>query len=498
MATTLGVEKLQEVLKKGKEPHLLTGEQFKESLRDGRHVVGPDGRRIEDVTQHPVLGRTVERLARVMDMQHEPQWRDSLTYTENGARYALGWQIPTTKQHLYDKLKSVEATTRETLGMFGRPNDYGAMMAIGFLATIDRVEKENKEFADNIRGFVNLGRKLNVHSTDLIADAQSDRRIPLPKKPGRLRIIEDRKDGVVLYGSKVAGSIGACCHFFTLSTTLGRGLEEDAAVWCAVPVNSKNLSLVMREPLTEGEKFDNSEDHPLDSRGEEIDNFLVFDGTFIPHEYVFSVRNLDLLDLYFESCAHALWHILARLAVRAEMFVGVAQVTADMLGTDTLPGVRNMISQIAMYAGALRSFVKASIEEAVEWNGIMTPNPPLVTCGRLYSIQYYPEVQYLLRDICGQGLVSRFPSKVWDDAYFGKKLEEFLPGTGYTAREKNRWFNFVWDLTAGAHAMRVGQFENVNATPRYFISELIYKHYDRSKWMKVAREIAGVPLEPHT
>lgn len=498
MTTQLGLEKVKKVLAKGKEPHLLTGEQFKESLRDGRMVVGPDGQKIEDVTQHPVLGRTVERLARVMQKQHDPKYRDSLTYVDGGKRYSLGWQVPTTKQHLYDRLKSVEETTKETLGMFGRPNDYGAMMAIGFLATIDRVEKENREFADNIRNYVKLGRDHNLHSTDLIVDAQSDRRIPLPEKPGRLRIVEDRKDGVVLYGSKVAGSIGSVCHFFTLSTTLGRGLAEDAAIWCAVPVNSKGLSLVLREPFTEGAKFDNAEDHPLDSRGEEVDNFIIFDNVFIPREYLFSVRNLELLDLYFESCAHALWHILARLAVRAEIFVGVAQATADILGTDNLPGVRQMISQTAMYAGALRSFVKAAIEEAVEWNGVMTPNPPLVTCGRLYSIQYYPDIQYYLRDMCGQGLVSRFPSKVWDDPYYGKILSEFLPGTGYTAREKNRWFNFVWDLTAGAHAMRVGQFENVNATPRYFISELIYKHYDRSKWIKYAREIAGVPLEPHT
>lgn len=498
MTTELGIEKVREVLAKGKEPHLMTGAQFKESLRDGRRVIGPDGKPVADVTKHPVLGRTVERLARVMEMQHEPEFRDSLTYQDGGKRYALGWQVPTTKQHLYDKLKSVEATTRETLGMFGRPNDYGAMMAIGFLATIDRIEKENVEFADNIRNYVKLGRDLNLHSTDLIADAQSDRRIPLPEKPGRLRVVEDRDDGIVLYGSKVAGSIGSVCHFFTLSTTLGKGLKEDAAVWCAVPVNVKGLSLVLREPFTDGPKFDNPEDHPLDCRGEEVDNFLIFDNVFIPREYVFSVRNLELLGLYFESCAHALWHILARLAVRAEFFVGAAQATADILGTDVLPGVRQMISQVAMYAGALRSFVKASVEEAVEWNGVMTPNPPLVTCGRLYSIQYYPEVQYILRDICGQGLVSRFPSRVWDDPYSGKKLSEFLPGTGYTAREKNRWFNFMWDLTAGAHAMRVGQFENVNATPRYFISDLIYQHYDRSKWVKYAREIAGVPLEPHT
>jgi aromatic ring hydroxylase len=117
---------------------------------------------------------------------------------------------------------------------------------------------------------------------------------------------------------------------------------------------------------------------------------------------------------------------------------------------------------------------------------------------QLYSIENYPRVMYVLRDMSGQGLVSRFPKAVWENPEFGEKLEEFLPGTGVTAREKNRFFNFVWDLTTGSHASRVGQFENVNAMPRYFISELVYQHYDRSEMAKFVRRFAGISPEAHT
>ena len=50
------------------------------------------------------------------------------------------------------------------------------MMALGFLATIDRVEQESAEFAENIRHYVNLSGDHNLLSTDLIVDPQSDRR----------------------------------------------------------------------------------------------------------------------------------------------------------------------------------------------------------------------------------------------------------------------------------------------------------------------------------
>ena len=498
MTTDLGVEKVKEVLATGSEPHLLNGEQYRASLNDGRRVVDNNGDFIDNVATHPTLEHTVDRIAELHDKQFDPKTRDVMTYVDEntGNRKAIGWQVPTTKAHLYAKLKGVEEVTRTTLGMYGRPPDYGAMMAIGFLATIDRIEKENKEFADNIRNYVKFSSENNLYSTDLIADAQSDRRIPPTEKPGRLRIVEDRDDGVVLYGSKVAGSIGNIAHFFTLSTTLGGGLQEDAAIWAGVPINSENLTLLMREPLAETAA--EPEDHPLGTRGEEVDNYIVFDKVFIPREYLFSVRNLNLLNLYFESCAHALWHILARLSVRAQIFAGCAQAIADILGTDKIPGVRNAISEITMYAAACRSFSIAAVEDAVDWNGVMTPHPPTVTAGRLYSIENYPRVQYLLKDLCGQGIVSRFPKAVWDHPEFSEKLEEFLPGTGVTAREKNRFFNFIWDLTCSSHANRVGQFENVNATPRSFISELVYLHYDRSEWAKFAREMAGIPAEGHT
>ena len=80
-----------------------------------------------------------------MDLQLDSKTRDKLTYvdTDTNARRAVGWQVPTTQEHLWAKRESTRTITLETLGMFGRPPDYGPMMAIGFLGVIDRVEAES-------------------------------------------------------------------------------------------------------------------------------------------------------------------------------------------------------------------------------------------------------------------------------------------------------------------------------------------------------------------
>ena len=492
----VGMHKVVEVLADGPEPHLLSGDQYKESLRDGRRIVDSSGEVIPDVTAHPDL-RAVNTLARVMDLQLDPEGREVLTYVaDDGGRRAVGWQVPTTKAHLYAKRDSTRRITLETLGMYGRPPDYGPMMALGFLGVIDRVEAENPEFAENMRNYVKLSGDHNLLSTDLIVDPQSDRRIPRSEKPGQLRIVEDRSDGIVVRGAKMAGSIGALTHFLTLSTVLGEGVADEAAIWAAVPANSPGLTLLLREPTVQGDP--SRSDHPVDVNGEEIDQFYLFDDVFIPREFVFSARNRELLDVYYESGAYMLWSIMMRLGFRAEIFAGVAQAITEILGTDNIPGVQAAVAEITLYAQTLRAYTIATIEESVEWCGLQVPNPPLVTAGRLYSIQNYPRITYLIKDLCGQALISRWPEKVWDHPEFGPLLESYLPGTGVTAREKNRFFNFVWDLLAGAHAGRVALFENVNATPPAYVAHLVYQHTDRSQMARFVREYAGIAPEAHT
>ncbi len=492
----LGIDRVVAALDGSADPHLLTGDQYRQSLRDGRRVISSSGEEIEDVTNHPATS-AVHTIAHVLDMQFDPATRDVLTYVdEDGGRRAVGWQVPTTQDHLWAKRDSTQQITLETLGMYGRPPDYGPMMSMGFLGIIDLVEAENPGFAENMRKYVKLSGDLNLLSTDLIVDPQSDRRVPRSEKAGQLRIVEDRPDGIVVRGAKSAGSIGALCHMLTLSTVLGEGVSDDAAIWAAVPVNSPGLSLLLREPTIPADV--NPTDHPVSSRGEETDQFYVFDDVFIPSEFVFSVRNRALLGVYYESGAYMLWSIMMRLGFRAEIFAGVAEAITEILGTNKIPGVQAAVAEITLYAQTLRAYTVATIHESVERCGLQVPNPPLVTAGRLYSIKEYPRITYLMKDLCGQALISRWPDKVWDHPEFGPLLDAYLPGTGVTAREKNKFFSFVWDLLCGSHASRVGLFENVNATPPAYVAHLVYEHTDRSQMARFAREYAGISPESHT
>ena len=60
---------------------LRTGDQYRNALRDGREV-WINGKKVEDVPNHPVFKPIVDIRARIYDMAHEEKFSDKLTYTD--------------------------------------------------------------------------------------------------------------------------------------------------------------------------------------------------------------------------------------------------------------------------------------------------------------------------------------------------------------------------------------------------------------------------------
>src|SRR5690606_6849720 len=249
-------------------------------------------------------------------------------------------------------------------------------------------------------------------------------------KPGRLRVVEERSDGVVLYGAKAVGSVAAIGHFCTIANLWFKDMDEACNIWCMVPVGTEGLTLVARERVAHGT---DRGDHPIDAGGEEPDTFFIFAHGFVPWGDVFVYRKPELLGLYYPVCSIAHWHILSRLWYRAELFEGVAQAVVNALGTETIPGVRSAVAEVFAYAQTLKSFVLAAEQEGhVTPAGVYIPSQQITTPGRLYSIEQYPRIMQIIRDLTGQGMISRFPESTWAREEIAGKLEEFMAGAGIT------------------------------------------------------------------
>jgi 4-hydroxyphenylacetate 3-monooxygenase len=478
---------------------LRTGAEFKDSVRDGREVwIG--GRRVEDVTTEPNLGPGVSLLAEMFDAQFEPEHQEATTYIdEDGERVTRAWQVPRTLEELVARRKLIEYTSVKTVGTFGRPPDLAPLIGVGLLARKPLFEasdspfarSNNADFAENIERFVQFGRKSNMIAAEVLADPQTNRGAASGESPGLLRVVRQDADGVYLRGAKSVGSLAAQANEIIFTNLLRPDLPPEACLWASVPVATSGVRLVCREGVSKPGA--DPYDHPIASKGEESDQFIIFDDVFVPNDRVFNIGDPSLLKLYGPVTVWAHWHILTRLWVKAEIFVGTARLIVDALGTAKFPQVRGYVADLIQYAQSLRAFVLAAENMAtLTEGGVMAPEVSLLTAGRLYSIEHYPRIIHILQELCGQGLVMRFQKADFDHPEIGPLLDELLPGNNISARDKNRLMNFVWDLTTDSHAGRTELFENVNATPAPFLKERLFGEYRSERYVDVARDLAGL------
>ncbi len=483
----------------GAKHHLRTGAEFKASLDDGRQVWAK-GRKLVRVHDDPGLSAGIDLLASMFDDQFKPEFADATTVFDeaSAALVTRAWQVPRTMEELVARRRMIEYTSLKTAGTFGRPPDLAPTIAIGLLAYLPTFRQSKSafdactpDFAENIERYVEFGRLNNLTAAESLTGPQNDRSTPMSAAASLLRIVSVEKGGVRVSGAKSVGSIAAQSNeiFFT---NLGyRDTPPEACIWGSVPIATDGIKLVSREMLSTpgADPFD----HPLTHKGEEADQLIIFDNVFVPKDRIFNLGDPSLLKYYGPVCTWAHWHVLTRLSVKAEIFVGCGQLVLDVLGTGHIPAVQGMLGEIIEYAQALRAFVYAAEAKAsLTEGGVMAPDVSLLTAGRLFSIRHYPQIIHVLQELCGQGLVMRFGKAAFDNPEIGHYLEGLLPGRGVSAQVKEQLMNFIWDLTSSSLAGRVALFENVNASPAPRLRERLFNEFKRDHLTARVRELAGI------
>ena len=78
---------------------LRTGEEYRESIRDGREVYY-DGDLVKDITTHPAFKPIIDVRSRMYDMQNEAAFADATTFDFNGEPAARSLKPPTSVDDL--------------------------------------------------------------------------------------------------------------------------------------------------------------------------------------------------------------------------------------------------------------------------------------------------------------------------------------------------------------------------------------------------------------
>jgi 4-hydroxyphenylacetate 3-monooxygenase len=471
------------------------GEDYLESLRDGR-CVWLKGQRVEDVTTHPALAGCARSVAAVYDLQHEAAFRELLTMPSpaTGQRVSLAYLLPRSVADLVRQRRMYEHLVRRAGGVAGRLPQHLATVAIGLYDVRDLLGKEDRRFAEHVSRFFEHCRENDLSIATVFNDPFHHRNHPLSKQEP-LRVVSRRADGVVVRGAKGVGTQAPYANELFCMTAPRPELTPEQGVYFATPVNARGIHVICREPLASA----NPADHPVSPAWDEMDAIVVFDDVFVPWERVFYLRQTPATDLAFESQVFqgaiglGPWYVLVRLAVKAEVLLGICAAIADSLGTTSQPLVQTALADAVVYLETLRAFIQAAEANPVASpSGLTFPNPTATLAARTFAIERHPHILQAIRELCGPGLLMAPGQADLHHPEIGPHLHRYFVAQDAKASERFRLLKLAWEYACDSFGSRQLLFEMYNVGSLATNKQRLVSVYDTRPSVALARELAGL------
>lgn len=448
-----------------------TGNEYLRRIKTHSPEVWVGSDRVDDVTEHPTTRGAAHEIARLYDLQHEPDNGFALTTSPStGDRVGAQFLLPRTREDLAQRREMHRLWSDATCGLMGRTTDF-----IGSMLTAWNI---NADFfgdtAERVRAYFDEVREQDLFLTHALADPPVDRSKPPSQQPDPftyLGVEEETADGLIVSGAKMLATASPYAdEILVWPFSLRRYDKADNryAIAFAIPADTEGIRFVSRQPYAHGNSFDN----PLSTRFDEMDAVVIFDRVLVPWERVFINQDYDRVNRIWEINSNAFTGVQTtqRLLSKLEFSAGLARRATEMVKTDQYPHVRDMVAEIVTYIELTRAALHASEATALEHpDGWLIPNVTPLFAIRNSGNRWYPRVRELLQQILAGGLlyqpadVSAFDSPIAGD------IEKFYRGADVSAENRIKLYKVAADLVVSGFGGRHELYERFYAGDPMFL-----------------------------
>jgi len=474
-----------------------TYEEYLESLKDGREVYYR-GKRVDDVTTHPILKYTPMFLGSY-EYHHslDEKLRDELDelffiHPEFGVKVSKFYRIPRSSS---DLLEHFELVSKFTMRYEYNVSPVGSDMVKALTLTASYIGGDYAKRMDSFAEY--LTREAPVLAAAQI-DVKGDRSLrPSEQKDLDLyvRVVDEKPDGIVVRGAKanISWAYAANEIVVTPSRAMRKG-EEEFAVAFATPANAKNIRLICR-PCLELEPVQNELENPrLKSGGHFCENTIIFDNVFIPWERVFVYKNTA--EASRVALTFALIHRFTSVSYRtglSNFVIGVGKLMAEYNGVQNAPHIQRDIVDLIDYHEMQKACAKMAAYECIidPKTGMALPNPIYTNLGKLYSNTYHFKAKQALIDITGGIAITAPSSEDYLNNKLRKDIDKYLAGHGVSGTDRFKLILLVRELVGlwgGLEAV-----DSIHAEGSIWASIMeLYRSYNYDKVTRAVKEHIGI------
>ncbi len=475
---------------------VLTGAEYRESLRELSPEIYIRGERIDDVATHPLLKQTVNHIASGLDYILQPEMRDRAIVKSpiSGEEVSrVGMHIQQEKEGLTIKAE----LTREISSQRICTGCMSNMLSVTWAMIYDIDAAHGTDYLNRYRDFIIKLHKTGHTIAWCMMDPKGDRSLPPSGQPDPtdLRIVDRKPGGIVVSGAKLHTTFGPGAHHVVVVPCRALGeADKDYAVSFALPIDTKGIKMIARP--SPGPARDVDMESPLSSKYLAVEALTIFDNVFVPEENLFMCGEWEQavsLSLYFASL-----HRQSKCACSAghcDLFAGAASLAADVNGLGMkVSHIREKITDMIIHAETGYGCALGAAASAQQHpSGVWMPDALIANSGLSTIRSTIGKHMEHLHDI-GGGIVATMPTEAdWNNPELRKYIEPALRGNPkYTTEERLRALNLVQDLAASRATGTIMAF-TVNAAGSPATNGVVARRmYDLEKRIQYAKDIASI------
>ena len=456
---------------------MLTGEQYKTSLDDGRATFF-EGERVKDLPGHPLLGPAVDHVAERYD------WL---------ASQAVNGRSP---------LSTVPESSDELRAMVDVVHHAGLMAHVTYTSVMTlataagRIKEHAPKYIEGINAFIEDAQNRDIRVTQCITDAKGDRsRSPLKQDDpdAYVHVVDRSKDGVVVRGAKLHISGASLGHeLMTIPTKAMKAGEEDYAIAAMIPVNSPGVKIIN---TTYAPRHADTRDFPISSKSACPEGFVIFEDVFVPNERIFLNGEVAQAAVFAHSLG--LWERLGGLSAMADgadLLVGFAQLIAESNGLGGEGHIKEKIAEMIIHATVIRACLEAAVSHSeIGPMGAAFPSELYTNAGKYTGAANYSLMVRHLHDIAGGSVLTAPSIADLENPETGDLVRKYMATRQDVDGEyRTRLFHAIRDLTAdtygGWHAVT-----NIQAGGGLYAQRIVTRrHYDLDNAKRLALSAAGL------
>jgi 4-hydroxyphenylacetate 3-monooxygenase len=461
--------------------------QVLERLRANPPNIWYQGRRVDDVTEHPVLRRGVASLARLYDFQ----WRhaDECLYDAPGGNKASRtFLMPRTIEDLRSVSGAMKLRADTNFGMMGRAPDYLNRAITGYASGAAYLGEADPRFAENAIRYYEYVRDNDLSLTHTLITPQANRAVGTARQADPFlaaRVKEETSEGLVIRGARMLATLPYADELMVFPSTLLKNQEEDApyAFGLCLPTNTLGLKFLCRESVDYGGSHF---DHPLGSRFEELDSVVLFDDVFVPWERVFLYRDVARCNAAYArtgALAAMAHQVVVKDLAKAEYLMGLASLIAETIGIESFQHIQEKLAEIWVNMETMRAFLRAAEAGAtLDEFGVMRPAWDPLDAARNLFPRLYPRMIEIIQQMGASGLVA-MPTQADLNGPLADDIHRYFQAARAEARERIPLFKLAWDTAVSAFGSRQVLYERFFFGDPVRMAGALVNSHDRKQYM---------------